>query len=194
VGIIISRLARAGSSVTDHTEKWSSDYYFQCETSRTPFRWWSKLHIIYVYRALQTRPNTDTFYIKRSLFMPCVGKLVQNVFIGYILIHLRPLCDSAWTVPRVLTYWASRTHCTLTQRYETWLNGALWEIKLVGTMEVQWRKFHIILWDWKWETGCEFSGRRHVNYAQHTHTHARAITRTQTHAHVCVMITILVGF
>ena len=113
------------------------------------------------------------------------------LFVGYILVHLWPLCDDARTVPRVLTYWTSRTHCTVTQRYETWLKNVSQETKLAGTLEVQWRKLYIILWDWQWETGFNLSGRRHANYNK---THSHAITRTQTHAHVCVMITNLVSF
>jgi hypothetical protein len=151
-------------------------------TSRSPFRWWSNFHIKCIYRVLQTQQNTDTFYIKRSLFKPCVGKIVQNVFVGYTLIHLRPLSDNARTAPRVLTYWASRIHCTLTQRYETWLNDVSQGTKLTGTTQVQWRELHIILWEWKWETGFSLSGRRHVNYAKHTHTQSHA----RKHTHVSV--------
>ena len=58
----------------------------------------------------------------------------------------------------------------MTQRYETWLNYVSQETKLAGTIEVHWRKLHIILWDWQWETGFKLSGRRHVYYTKHTHT------------------------
>ena len=77
------------------------------------------------------------FVLNEVFFKPCVGKIAQNVFVGYISILIRPLCDNARTVPQVLKYWASRTHCAVTRRYETWLNVVSQEARLAGTIDVQ---------------------------------------------------------
>jgi len=40
-------------------------------------------------------------------------------------------------VPNVFTYWASRTHCTVTERCEAWLNDVSQGTKLAGAVGVK---------------------------------------------------------